>query len=282
MNEQISPIAEAVVAGNESTNTNGVPGSVAGETKAETVARLYKVQVDGQEFEVDEAELTRGYAHNRAASKRMEEAAMGRKEAEQVIRLFRENPKEAFRILGGDARKFAENLINEELQDAMLSPQEKELRQYKSQVEQYETQRRQAQEQYDQQMLQQQIDQQANNIQAEIISVLDTSGIPKTERTVGRIIHYMQSALSAGYNVSPKDVIEQVRLDYKQDLNAMLGGLPDEALEAFLGQDITRKIAKSSVKKGTPTGKVAPAVNQNRPAPEGKKILSPKDFFKHN
>jgi hypothetical protein len=280
----INPIAEQLVNQNiNDSNTNGVPGSVSGETKAETVARLYKVNVDGQEMEVDENELRRGYAHNKAASKRMEEAAYSRKEAEQVITLFKNNPKEAFRLLGGNARQFAEQIINEELQDAMLSPEQKELRHYRKQVEQHETNRRQSEEQEQQREMQAQIDQQADTIQSEIVDVLQNSGIPKTERTVSRIIYYMQSALTAGYNVTPKDVIDQVKQDYKADLNSMLGGLSDEDLEAYLGTEITRKVAKSSVKKATNMGKVSPTVNNTVVKKDpNKKIMSPRDFFKNN
>lgn len=277
-----NPIAAQVVGNNDTPNTNGIPGSQPGETRAETQARLYKVTVDGQEMEVDEDELRRGYAHNKAAAKRMEEAAFSRKEAEQVIRLFKENPKEAFRVLGGDARRFAEQIINEELQESMLSPQERELRDYKRRVEEFETERRQAQEQYEQQMMQQQINAQAETIQNDIIGVLSEAGIPKTASSVNRMINYMQAALAAGYNVSPKDVVEQVRLDYKQDMNSLLGGLPEEVLEQYLGAENYRRIAKSSVKKAPSLNKVPKEINEGRAEKvAAKKILSPKDFFKN-
>lgn len=275
-----NPIAAGVVETAQQTNSNGIPGSLPGETKAETAARLYKVNVDGQELEVDEDELRRGYAHNKAAAKRMEEAAMTRKEAEQVLRIFKENPREAFKLLGQDARKFAEQVISDELNEAMLTPQQKELRDYKRKVEAYESESRRAKEEYERQQLEADIARHTEAIQRDIISTLETAGLPKTERTVGRIVYYMQSALQAGYNVTPKDVIDQVRQDYKYDLNALLGGLPDDALEAFIGSDNYRKIAKSTVKAAKGSAPTVPkSVNQNRPAKEEKKVLAPKDFF---
>lgn len=281
MSENIvqNPIAEAAVESAQQSNTNGIPGSLPGETKAETAARLFKVKVDGQEMEVPEDELIRGYTHGKAAAKRMEEAAMTRKEAEQVLRIFKENPREAFRLLGSDARQFAEQVINEELQEALLSPQERELRDYKRKVEEYESQRRQAQEEYEKQQMEAEIARQTETIQNEIIATLDTAGLPKTERTVGRIVYYMQAALQAGYNVTPKDVIEQVRADYKHDLNSLLGGLPEDALEAFLGADVVRKIAKSTVKQAKAPATVPKSVNQDRKPKDQKKIMSPRDFF---
>lgn len=274
-------IAANVVDSSQQPNANGVPGSLPGESKAETVARLYKVTVDGQEMEVDEDELRRGYAHNKAAAKRMEEASMTRKEAEQVLRVFRDNPKEAFRLLGRDARKFAEDIINEELSEALLSPRDKELRDYKRKVEQYEGERRTAQEQYEKEQMENEIQRQAESIQSEIISSLETAGLPKTERTVGRIVYYMQSAIAAGYNVTPKDVIDQVRQDYRQDINSMLGGLPDEALKEFLDAGVFSKVAKSTVGSSRAPKAVDRSVNENRTVKkDGKKVLAPKDFFK--
>ena len=274
MENTVNSIAANVVDQNvNQTNANGIPGSLPGETKAETAARLYKVTVDGQEMEVDEDELRRGYAHNKAAAKRMEEASMTRKEAEQVLRIFKENPREAFKLLGTDARKFAEQVINDELNEALLSPQERELRDYKRRVEEYESESRRAKEEYDRQQLEAQIAQQAANIQTEIIGTLETAGLPKTERTVGRIVYYMQAALAAGYNVTPKDVVEQVRNDYKADIQALMGGLPEDALEAFLGQDNYRKVAKSTVKAAKGVAPSVPKnVNTDRKPQEGKKI----------
>ena len=281
MENAVNPIAEQVVDNLQTPNTNGIPGSIPGETKAETVQRLYKVTVDGEEMEVDEDELRRGYAHNRAASKRMEEAAMSRKEAEQVIRLFKENPRQAFQMLGSDARKFAEDVINQELRDSMMSPQEKELRDYKAKVDAYENERRQAQAQYEQQQMEDAINKQAESIQSEIISTLDTAGLPKTDRTVSRIVYYLQSALQAGYpNVGPKDVIEQVKQDYIHDFKSMIGGLSEDQIELFLGSDLVRKVAKSTVKAEKKAAIIPKEVNANRGDKKAeKKVLSPRDFF---
>ena len=281
MENTINPIAAQVVENSQQSNTNGVPGSLPGETPSETQARMYKVMVDGQELDVDENELRRGYAHNRAASKRMEEAAMARKEAVEAIKLLKENPKAAMEQLGLSPRQFAEMIINEELSDAMLSPEQKELRSYKQKVEQFENERRQAQQTYEQQQMEEEINRQTESIQGEIINVLDSAGLPKTERTVGRIIYYMQSAIEAGYNVSPKDVIDQVKQDYRHDINSLLGGLPEEVLETFLGKDMISRIAKSTVKSERKMTTVPKEVNANRTVSKEKKIMSPRDFFKN-
>ncbi len=259
-------------------NVEGVQADTSQMTAAEK--RMYKVMVDGQEQEIDEDTLKKGYSHNSAAAKRMDEAARVRKEAEEVIRYFKSNPRDAMARLGLDPRQFAEQFINDELEEALMDPKDKELRQYKKQVEEYEANKRKAQEQYAQEQMQAEVERQTEAIQTEMIQTLETAGLPKTERTVGRIIYYMQSAINAGYNVSPKDVIEHVRNDYVHDFKSMLGGLSEQQIEMFLGADLVRKVAKSSVKAQAKETIVPKAINQNRQVvKQEKKIQSPRDFF---
>lgn len=261
--------------------TNSIPGAAPGETVSETMARMYKVKVDGQEIEVDEAELTRGYTHAKAAEKRMSEAAMSRKEAETVLRLFKESPRQAMQQLGLDVRKLAEEVIQDELKEAMLSPQEKELRKYKTELERYQTSEKQARAEYEQRQEEAEMARYTEVIQNEIEQTLGVAGLPKTEKTVGRIAYYMQAALQAGFsNVTPNDVIEYVKKDYITDIQSLMGGLTEDQIEAFLGADVLRKVAKSTVKTGMQRNPVSKAVNENRPERREKKPVSPREYFR--
>ena len=121
---------------------------------------------------------------------------------------------------------------------------------------------------------------QTSAIQQEIMSSLDTAGLPKTERTVGRIVYYMQSAHSAGYNVTPKDVIDQVRQDYIHDFKQFMGSMSEDQIEMFLGADIVKKVAKSTVKAEKREQIVPKEVNANRESKKKEPIRSPRDFFK--
>lgn len=280
--EENTVAPEGVAAQGAEQPTNSVPGAAPGETVSETLARMYKVTVDGEELEVDEDELKKGYSHAKAAQKRMQEAAMSRKEAESVLRMFKENPRQAMNRLGIDVRQLAESVIQDELSEAMLSPEQKELRQYKKQLEEYQNAEKSAREQYEKQQQEQEMARYTEQVQSEIVSTLDTAGLPKTERTVGRIAHYMQAAISAGYgNVTPADVIEYVKNDYIADFKSFMGGMSEEQIEMFLGADVLRRAAKATVKTGMPVKTVPKSVNANvqKKDPQ-KKTLSPREYFR--
>ena len=280
MEENVS--TEGVAAQAAEQPTNNIPGAAPGETKAETMARMFRVTVDGQEREVDEKELLRGYAHAQAANKKFEEAAMTRKEAEQVLRIFKENPREAFKLLGTDARKFAEQVINDELNEALLSPQERELRDYKAKVEKFESESRRAKEEYELEQSTKEFEKYQETIQSEMLSVIAEAKLPNTSDTIRKMAYYLEAELNAGYNVTPKDVVSQVKADYQATVDQLLGGLDDDQLEDYLTSKHYRRIAKSSVKTGMQVSTAPKSVNQNKPVRESaqKKPVSPREYFK--
>jgi predicted RNase H-related nuclease YkuK (DUF458 family) len=249
------------------------------EMTQEQAKKLYKLLVDGEELEVDEEELKRGYGHTKAAQKRMQEAAQTRKEAETVLRLLNENPREVFKLLGMDYNKFAEDIINENLQESLLTEQERELRDYKRKVEQYEVEKQRLEREYREQVQQQEIAKYQEQIQNEIIEVLEETGLPKTDRTIGRIVYYLQLAAQNGYDLSPKDVISHVKNDYAQDFREMLGNLPEAQIQALLGQDIASRVAGTVKQKRIQTvdKSVNAGIGRTQKQP---KVMSPKDFFK--
>lgn len=251
-----------------------------GETPAETQRRLFKVMVDGTEEEVDEDTLKKGYSHSKAAAKRMQEATNLQKEAREVVRFFKENPREAFSKLGLDAKEFAEKLIQEELEDALMDPKDKELRKYKKELEIYSSRERLAKEEFEKEQMNAEIARQTETIQSEIIESLKTSRLPSNDYTVGRIVYYMQSAMQAGFeNVSPKDVIEQVKKDYISDLQSFTGGLQEEDLSSFISEEARKKILKASVNGGKKEKIVPKSVNEKKSSSKEKRIVSPREFF---
>ena len=263
---------------------NATPGAIPGETKAETVARLFKVTVDGTEREVSEDELRRGYSHGTAAAERMRQANETRTQAEQVLKIFKENPKEAFNRLGVDAKAFAEQILSEHMEDAMLTDDQKEmkrLRKWESEMRAKDDASKAEQAAAAEAAFREQV---STQLQTDIIGSLESSGLPRNEYTVGRMAYYMDAAISAGFqNVTAKDIIGHVKEEYQKDVKALLSSVPEDALLGFLGDDFTKKTVKAhlaKVNKGKTPTKVTTTQAAPKLAQDGKKILSPSEFFR--
>jgi hypothetical protein len=81
--------------------------------------------------------------------------------------------------------------------------------------------------------------------------------------------------------VTPADVIEYVKNDYISDFKSFMGSMSEDQIRLFLGEDVVRKVAKSTVAGGMPNKTVPKSVNANRPAREPqKKTLSPREYFR--
>lgn len=228
-----------------------------GETAAQTAARLYKVKVDGEEMEVDEAELLRGYAHQKAASKRMADAAAERALAEEVMGIFKSNPKQAFEKLGLNAKQFAEQLLMEEMEESVLTDEQKEVRElkrFKESIEQREKAAREKESADAEEAFRTQV---AQELQTNIVTALDSAELPKNEFTVSRMAFYLESCLKAGYNATPQDVVSHVKAEYEKELKGLIGGFKDDQLMSFLGDDVVKKVVKGHIAK---TGVKKPAV----------------------
>lgn len=272
MDEVSTPVETAVVDAPE----------VAAPTPAE-VARMFKVKVDGADREVSEEELLRGYSHGTAAQERMRQANETRQMAEEVLKIFKENPKEAFKRLGVDTKAFAENILSEHMEDAMLTDDQREMRRlriWESEMKAKEDATKAEQAAATEAKFREEVSQQ---LQTSIIETLNTSGLPRNEYTVGRMAYYMDAAISAGFtNVSPGDIIGHVKQEYQSDVRNLLSSVPEEQLLSFLGDDFTKKTVKAHLAKvGKPKAPIVQTPqDKTKVASNGKKILSPSEFFR--
>jgi hypothetical protein len=273
--------AEAITQGGI-TSSQIAGASKPGESAAQTAARLYKVKIDGAEVDVDEAELLRGYSHQKAASREMQQAKKQREMAEAVIEDIRTNPRNAFSKLGVDARAFAEALLREEMEEAMLSPEQKEmrdLRKFKDEISQREEAARQEQQRLQEEAYRETI---AAELQGTIINALETADLPKNEFTVSRMAFYLESCIQAGYDAKPQDVVSYVKNEYDRELRAFLSSVPEDKLLTFVGPDFTKKVVKQHIaatgakKKAPSTAKVGIELESQKP--QGPK--NPRDFFR--
>lgn len=245
------------------------------EIAPENGKRMFKVKVNGKEQEVTEEELKQGYQTRKASDEKFREAAMKQKQAEEFINLLRTNPKKVLSDpnLGIDLRKFAEDYLVEQMEEEMMDPKEKELREAKRKLEEIEEEKkRQAREREEAEAAELK-ERFSSQYQTGIIEALQTSGLPKTEHTVKRMAYYMYQGLKRNYNLAPKDVVSMVKQDYINEQKSLYGQLDGDMLIELLGPEVAQKIRKHDVAKHKKSGK---APQQPEKQPTGGKIRKKK------
>jgi len=214
-------------------------------------SRKFKVKVNGIDQEVDEAELLSGYQTRKASDEKFREAAMSRKQAEEFIGLLRTNPMKVLNDpnLGLNFRELAEKFLVEQMEEEMLDPRDRELRDAKRQLAEIEDAKRQAKKSEEDQANEELKAKFTNDYTNQIVEALASSGLPKTEHTVKRMAYYMHQGVQRGYDLTASDVASLVKEDYIQEQKSLYGSLDGDMLIQLLGADVANKIRKHDVTK---------------------------------
>lgn len=233
------------------------------ETKVEQAViqpnkKKYKIKVDGNEEEMeldlnDEATIIRHLQMSKAASKRMNEAAITRKQAEQFINALQTDPMRVLsdpRIMGNDKfQKIAEEYLSKKLQEQMLSPEEIKRAEMEEKLRKYEEAEKRTREEAEQKQIAQLEEHYAQEYQKTIIAALQSSNLPKNAFTVKRMAELMQKNLQHGLDLEPSHLAQLVKEDYQRELVSLIGGSDAEHIISMFGEDITNKIRKHDLAK---------------------------------
>jgi hypothetical protein len=230
----------------------------------EKLARKYKVKLDGEELEVDEDELIRGYQLRKVSDKRLQEGVMARKQAESFIQMLKTDPKRVLSDprIGLDVKKLAEDIIYEQLQHEMMTPEQRELMEYKRKVQSYEAQQKKIEDEKRMTEENAVLTKQRDAYVQDISEALENAGLPKNDYTVQRVVHEMTKAIRAGFgNVTAKDVIDLVHAQFIKDTKALYGSSNEETLMKLLGDEVAGKIRNYDVNKFKEKNKIPQSNN---------------------
>lgn len=236
--------------------------------KAAEAARKYKLKVDGRDEEYSEADVLRLAQLGKASDKRFQEAAQMRKQSEEFINLLK-SPEGLKQIAKNpavnlDLRKFAEDLLVEEMKKEALTPEQRQIAELQAQLQKYNDDQKANEAKAAADERQKLEDHYAQDFDKKITQVITTSGLPKTPETVKRMVKYMSNALSQGIDIEPENVVELVRQDYMRVISDLFGQTDGDTLLKLMGDGLANKIRKTDLAKLRASQQ--PLVNA--PAPE--------------
>lgn len=243
------------------------------EVQAAKNLKKFKLKVDGQELEEeidlnDEETIKRHLQMSKASQKRMSEAAQIRRQAEEIVGMFKGDLKSVLKQsdkLGktpAQVRQELEDYFSEILQDEMLSPEQKTIREAQRIVRENEERSKKETEQKEAAVRAQLEQQYAQDYDKKITEALSSSGLPKTPKTVKRMASLMSQNLNLGLDLEPKDLVQLVREDYLSEIKELFGATDGDTLLKLLGNDVANKIRKSDLARLK-----TPKPMQNTPPP---------------
>lgn len=222
-------------------NTSGMT-----KDEAREAIRRYKVKVNGEEMEVDEDELKRGYSHQRAANKAMQEGLKKQRQAEEFISMLQDKGKlfDVISKMGHDPRALAEEYLTSKIEEDLMDPREKEMKTYKEKLRHYEELEKMQAEKQRQQEYEDLKNRHAQEYTKSFIEAMEESKVPKTKETLQKMAKYVKDAAKIGYKLTAKEAAKMAEEDHISTVRSIASQLDGEMLIKILGDEVTNKVRK--------------------------------------
>lgn len=294
--EMSTESVDSSVEGQEGLGTTETsPTEVKAAAKEAARLRSLRLKVDGREIDEDlpfdipddpEAVeyMKRHLQMSRMGTKRAQEYAQLEKEIRQMITEGTKNPRKLLKELSIDERELARQIIEQEIENAQKSPEQLEKEKIEAELRALKEEREQEKQNFEKKEFERLQEQAYEKYDQQMTVALDKSDLPKEPYVVKKIADYMLVALQAGYDVSAEDVVPLVREEIKNDLQALIRVMPDEAIEQFLGKEVFGRFRKKNLAKAKEASTVSSAkavkdTGGKVTAKESEKKVSYKDFF---
>lgn len=263
----------------------------ASEKQIKNMIKKFQLKVDGKTIEREVNLGDDEYLRNQlqlaeAARSRMNETAQMRKLLSEVEGKLRSNPWEILEQLGMNPDELAEIRLQSRIEQMKKSPEQIEREKLDQELMQAREEARLLKEEKEKIEFEKLQEKAAVDIENEITQALDAhKTLPKSRHVVKRIADSMLWAMNNGFdNITADDVIPLVEKDLREELNRFMEDMPDDLLEAYIGNKTTDRLRKkrlntmktNTVSQIKPTAKSV-TVEQNKP----KEKVRQKDFFRN-
>lgn len=231
--------------------------------------KKYQLKIDGrtEDFEIDlnnEEEVKKHLQMSRAAQSKMQQSAEMRKATEEFIQLLKTNPRRVLTDpnIGVDLKKLAQEIINEEIENASKSPEQLQIEKYQKELQEIKDKQKKDEEARKASEQTRLVKEHEEKIQSGIEQALKTSDLPKTPYTVRKMAEMMIIALNNNIELSPNDIVPLIRKQMIADYKELTSAASDDILEELIGKDNLSRVRKRTVAKvkAQPVAQTASAV----------------------
>lgn len=233
------------------------PKTEAQKKEAAARKRKFSLKVNGKSRDIEldldnDQEIEKYLQKAMAADEKFQEAAVTRKQAEQLVEMLRTNPKAILKHpdLGLDIQKLAHEIINEQIEDMSKTPEQKRLEEMEAKLKEYEEEKKRLENDKREAELAKLEQQAFQQLDDQIEQALSSSTLPKSPYVVKRITDAMIEAVGLGYtDVTAQQVMPYVEEQLTSEIQRLFEQAPDEVVEKLTGKDRLDKYRKARVAK---------------------------------
>ena len=232
------------------------------------------IKVNGKEVEVSHDDLVKYAQMGVSANDKFSEASNEKKKLAEFLSAAKSNPEALLKNLGIDSQTFAEQLLTRRIEEQSMTPEQKETRDQKSELENLRKEKEQYARQQQKNKAMQFKNQQAAQLESVVMDAMSDIGLDSTNNE--ERVHIMSEAmrhvyawktkqLKAGNDATvSKDLITgtmtKIMTNRQNVINNYVKTLDAEKLIDFLGKEGTDKVRQhllGKVKSAPKTGNTA-------------------------
>lgn len=298
--------SEAPVEATETQETELSPDEAAAEAaeaskeEVKALKKKYSLKVNNKikDLEIDlsnDEEVQKYLQKAMASDEKFQEAAGLRKQVEQLVNELKTNPLAILRHpqLGIDIKALAQQVLNEEIEEMKLSPEQKKIKELEMALKEKDEKEKKSEEERSIAERAKMEQEAAAQLDEQITAALGKSNLPKSPYVVRRMADSMIAAMDMGYaDVTPEQVLPFVEEQILGEINRLFEEAPEEmfdkVMENVVGKKHLDKYRKSKVAKSRPKAATTTAAQikdtgataKNQPKEEKVKPARFKDLFK--
>ena len=262
----------------------------ASEEEIQELIETFQLKVNGQDKEVtldwnNKEDIVRRLQMAEAGQSAMQKAASQEKEFNQILLDAQDDPYAMLEQLGYNPVEFAEQIIQNQIQELQKSPEQLAQEERDDELEELRAKLRGEEEARESFEFEQLKNEAMVDLDTEITDALSaTTNLPKAPYVIKRISEIMMSAIRDGHNdITAQDVIPWVEKEINEEMQELFSSMPEKAMESYIGSKNLDRLRKQRLKKMpkslnsrvSTTGKTAPVEN------EKKKGIKMADWLRH-
>ena len=221
--------------------------------------KTYKVKWGDVEKEFTEEQMIQNAQKAWGIEEKAKANASKIEAAEKLMHMLQNDPK-AFakqaRMAGLDPNKLATEILYDNIRKNSLTPEQRELEEYKEKEAERLASEKEAEELKRAQEVDAKTKEWSTKFENELEAALKSQKLPKTRLALALTAQYIDAGLQQKKNYSVEEVLPYVLRDLQQIHKETIGKLDGEDLLSYIGDDLADKISKARVAKfkmGTPS-----------------------------